>query len=274
MALRLLNWKSLLLNLGAGVFLCASIGCGNTRGERGPNLNAPVKTMGSGNQVLNSPSSPAYNNLAGAGNGAPAVQNNNFSAMQNRGTQTQPIQNMQVPQNIPAVNNPQAFVPQNQPMGNVVVPPQYPQQGLVPSGYPIQQPTYPQQQTMQPMYPQQQPSYPMQQMQPIQQGYPQLQPVPQQQPPLMQLQGPAMPMPNQGLPTSMNTAPKVSDVMPVSLSSATPTLEPAPSVDKTPTPRVLAEYNPAGKRTPESPVVVTTPIENQPVLEAPVTYPK
>lgn len=299
MTLRLQNWKRLLLSLGAGAFLCASIGCNNTRGERGPNLNAPTnaqtKAMGPGNQVAKTPTSPAYNNLASQGTG-PGVQ----TAQMNRVNQTAPMQGMQIPQTNQVQNNQPAFGPQNAPMGNVVVPTQYPPQGFVPNGYPQQnqmQPAYPQQQQMQPMYPQQnqmQPAYPQQQqmqpnypMQPTQQNFQQV----PQQPPLMQYQGPGVPLPTQGMPTSMNHGLKVPDVipatardvgslsgpslLPATMTSSTPTLEPMPSSQKDPPVRVLAEYNPGSKRTAETPVVTTTPVLNdQPVLEAPVTYPK
>ena len=254
MTLRLWNWKRLLLKLGAGVFLCASIGCTNSRAERGPNLNAPIKSMGPGNQVM-SPASPAFNNIAGQG------QVNQFAnAPMNRGMPTGPSQFS------PGMNQQAAFGQQNAPMHGVVVPSQYvPQQGFAPNGYP--QPN-PQQQG--------QPAYPQQQGQPV-----------YQQPPLINQHGPAMSPQYQGMPTSMSN-PRVPEMLPTNareaatmsgptlmpVSHSIPAADPVPSPQKEASVRVLGELSP--RRKPDATPVTVTPITDikEPPAEAPVFYPR
>lgn len=67
MAQRQQEWRRRIVVLGAGVLLCAAVGCKTAGEERQPIVQKGMasKPMGGGNQVLNPPSSPVYNNLAG-----------------------------------------------------------------------------------------------------------------------------------------------------------------------------------------------------------------
>ena len=314
MKLRLLNWKGLLLNLSAGTLLCASVGCKTTRTE-GPTLNAPTKAMGPGNQVLTPGTSPAFNNLSGQGpvNSLPGSQTNTSTAQMNRGNMGAPMQSAQQPQLNPGTNNPAPLGQQNVPMHNVVVPTQFGQQGFAPNGYPQQNPVQmmPQQQMPQnfqqmPQNFQQMPQNFQQQMpqnfqqmpQNFQQQMPQnfQQQMPQnfqQMPPnyqqqLPQQQNPAMPVHNQGMPTSLNVPDKLptnareaanlsgpSLMLPASHNAGSPTLDLSPTVQKEPTAKVIAEYDPR-KKSADAPVVTVTPLPDvkEPPFEAPVFYPK
>ena len=195
MTLRLRKWVSRLLNLSAGVFLCASIGCKSTGADRaptGPTL-PPVKTMGPGNQVSNDVKSPAFANIQGQGpalnNGMPPMQGNQQGVMYGGNPNAQ-MQGMQLP---PMNQGNPAYGQQNQ----QVTPSQFGQQ------QPVQQ--FGQQQPVS----QQPPVQPL----PINQP-PASQQTPQLQPPLLQQQGPALSTPPGRLPTSMDENLRIPDSPP------------------------------------------------------------
>lgn len=107
MSFRLKNCGRRLLGLGAGLLLCASVGCNTGRGEKQQVVNAPTKPMGPGNGVINPPTSPVFNNLNGNPGGTVNYQQSppyvnapgaNVPMMGNRGTTNMPMQNVQMPQ--------------------------------------------------------------------------------------------------------------------------------------------------------------------------------
>jgi hypothetical protein len=278
MALRLRNWKGLWLNLSAGALLCASVGCKTTGTETGLNLNAP-KAMGPGNQVQSSPKSPAFNNLNGQGvvNGLPNGQMNNSNGMMQRNNGNPAMQGVQLSPSMNQVPNSQANLGQaNQQM---LLPTQFDQQGSAPNNVyaPPNQMQMPSNQIqMPPNYQQQAPNI-------QQQGQPnQLQLSPNyQQPPLINNQGPALPLNSQSsldlhvpdsLPRNAPEAVRASDpaLMPAAYNQTILTLDPAPAPQKDQPVRVIAGYSPS-KKAGEPATVVTTTVEHQPVLEAPIT---
>lgn len=255
--------------MAAGAFLCAAVGCETTRPEGGPNLNPPIKSTGPGNQVLNSSRSPGYNSLAGHQapvNSFPDSPMNNSSALLNRSNNQ--MQGMQLPQSNMSTNNSTPYGRQTMPAGNIVMPSQQLPPEYAPNNY--------SQVNQGQMIPPPQ-KMPQQLLQPV-----------DPQSPLPEEQGPAMPISSQGLPTSRNDLKdlKIPDppanarevtnlngpsLMPATQNAGLPTLESVPNLDKESKVNVLAEYHPGAKGTSESPVVVTTPGNQQPVVEAPIT---
>lgn len=210
--------------------------------------------MGPGNQVLNPPTSPAYKNGQGVVNSLPNGQMNNSSALMPRNNANPAMQGVQLP--------PMPNIQPNLGQQNVstVTPTQFGQQG---TGANFQQ-AQPNQLPPMPNFQHQgQPNY-------------------QQQPPLMNVeQGPALPLNNQSMHLRIpELSPNARDIantngpnlLPASHNHVTPTLDPAPTTQKEPTARVLAEYTPASKSG-EAAKVVTTPVEYQPAPEAPITVP-
>lgn len=215
--------------------------------------------MGPGNQVLNTPTSPAYKNVNGPGvvNSPPNGQMSNSASLMPRNNANPAMQGVQLPQMPPLPNH---LTNPGQPNAPMVTPTQFGQQGTganFQQGQPNQLPPLPNfQQQGQPNY---------------------------QQPPLMNVeQGPALPMNNQSMqdlriPELSGNARDIANtngpsLLPASHNVATPTLDPAPTTLREPTARVLAEYTPSSKSG-EAARVVTTPVEYQPAPEAPIVVP-
>jgi hypothetical protein len=256
MALRNGTWARTLLNFGAGAFLCAALGC-KTTGSDGPNLNAP-KTVGSGNQVLNSPTSQAFKNVNGTTlpNGQATGPKNNASALVPHGNPNPAMQGVQLPATNPVPNTQVNPGQQNPPL---VLPTQFGPQGQADLMLPdsIHLPPQPQH-----------PGTP---------GSLQIPPTSQQQPPqgamllpnnqgMLDLQIPQAPPANAREAVNAGGA----NLMPVSYNQPNPTPEPASGMEKKPSVRVLAEYT-SPRQAGEAAKVVTTPVEHQPVLEPPIT---
>jgi hypothetical protein len=260
--------------------------------------------MGPGNQVRQfSPTSPALNNLNGQGtvNNFANGQMNNSPAMMQRNNPNPAMQGVQLPPMMNQTPNNQAnFGQANQQM---VLPTEFGQQGLAPNNYPpanqMQVPsnqvqmTPGYQQQAQPNYQPQGPNFP-QQGQNYQQQSPNFQPqVPpnqlqlppnnqqQQPPPLINIQGPSLPMNNQSnldlqipdsLPRNAPEAARASDpaLLPATYNQSNLTLDPVSNVQKDQPVRIIAGYT-SPKKPGEPATVMTTAVEHQPVLEAPIT---
>ena len=293
MVLRLLKWKRPLLEIGAGVLLCASLGCSGTN-----RTQAPPRTMGPGNtamsQPMSPPLSPAYNNLAGKNptqynqamgnpnpaNASPSMGNpNDFSSQgsPNRATQGfigQPFN----PMGAPAVFSP---APQQQPAPQMVysnspplMPSNYGQPGFAPNGYPMNQQGQmvqgmqmpPQQMQMMPV---QQPVQMMQPQQPVYYGQPQQY---QMQPGMTNVPMSGVTVPG-SLPTSLKDmrleGPPILPTSGIQVPQSLPVEPPAVKVYELPKKPSVTPVSHTPESSPTE--IVAPPSEPAPVIPAPIT---